>query len=323
MRILVTAPYVGEIGWELMSWQARVRWCFRRGAFDRLVVIGAEGKEAFYDDMPMDDHEVDLSVLPGDAYEDRRIISSSKIPVPAEHIRATIMPMVEPLAARLRNQRHEVEVLWPDYAGTIYPCEPSFQAFIHFDRPLSEPLAPPWVVLVQRARNAGAANWSARQWQELSDRLSRRGINTSVYPCDSAAAMAVACHADLAVGQSTGGLHLASLCGCPQVVWSVNETHLWTPWEITNRQRYETFWNPFGTPVDYHETEDLPSVTQASEWIIAAVASIGGRTGSAMTRAGFHRRWRCKDWLVRHVIRRPTFRQWPWPVQKFVRYQLV
>jgi len=358
MRVLVTAPYVGEIGWELMSWQARVRWCFRRSEFDRLVVIGGAGKAAFYEDMPLDYHEVDLSPLPGCACEDRRVVHDSsgaaiRAPsaseglalnhqeplacapgsektgpsgalVPAECIRAAVAVMVEPLVARLRNQGHKVELLWPDYAGTIYPCEPECQTFIRFERDFGEPLPPPWVVLVQRSRSGvGADNWSSQQWRELSDRLGRYGINTSVYPCDSASAIAVACHADLAVGQSTGGLHLASLCGCPQVVWSVGETHLWTPWEITNRQRYETFWNPCGTPVAFHETEDLPTPAQAADWIVGAAARIGRRTGSAITRAGFHNRWRLKDWLVRRVIRRPAFRQWPWPVQRFVRYQLV
>jgi len=344
MHVLVTAPYVGEIGWELMSWQARVRKIFKRGSFDRFVVLGAAGKSAFYGDMPMDYHEVDLSTLPGQPYEDRRIIyrscdvdekdpqiparsasegSSVGIIMTAETIRDAVLPMVELAVAKLRNQRCEVEALWPDYAGTIYPCESEHQTFVRFERSLSEPMNSPWVVLVQRSRNMGAENWSAQQWDELSDRLRARGINTSFYPCESAEAIAVASHADLAVGQSTGGLHLASLCGCPQMVWSVGKTHLWTPWEMTNRQRYETFWNPLGTPVVFHETEDLPTVEQVSDWTIAAVQRIGRRTGSAVTRFKFRKYWCAKDWLVRNVIRRRDFKQWPWPVQRFVRYQLV
>ena len=104
MRVLVTAPYVGEIGWELMSWQARVRWCFGQSKFDRLVVIGGAGKSAFYDDMPLDYHEVDLSALPGRASEDRRVADPSGTLVPAEAIRAAVLLMVEPLVARLRNR---------------------------------------------------------------------------------------------------------------------------------------------------------------------------------------------------------------------------
>jgi len=54
MRVLVTGPYVGEIGWELMSWQARVRRVFETGGFDRLVVLGSAGRSAFYADMPLE-----------------------------------------------------------------------------------------------------------------------------------------------------------------------------------------------------------------------------------------------------------------------------
>ena len=41
VRTLVVAPYVGEFGWELMNWQARVRWVVGHGDYER-VVVGAE-----------------------------------------------------------------------------------------------------------------------------------------------------------------------------------------------------------------------------------------------------------------------------------------
>ena len=41
MKALVTAPYVGEIGWELMAWQGQVRRAFADVGFDRLVVLGS------------------------------------------------------------------------------------------------------------------------------------------------------------------------------------------------------------------------------------------------------------------------------------------
>ncbi len=70
MRVLVTAPYVGEIGWELMAWQGWVRRVFARGGFDRLVVLGAARRSALYADMPLDYRTVDLSGVPGAAFLD-------------------------------------------------------------------------------------------------------------------------------------------------------------------------------------------------------------------------------------------------------------
>jgi len=50
------------------------------------------------------------------------------------------------------------------------------------------------------------------------------------------------------VGESSGPMHLAALCGCPQVVWThkIKEKSLDGH---TNRWRYEEGWNPFKTPV--------------------------------------------------------------------------
>ncbi len=209
MRVLLTAPYVGEIGWELMSWQARVRFLFELGRFDRLVVLGAPGRSAFYADMPMEYREVDLSPLPGAPCEDRRALPPSHELLPAEAIRSALEPTVRRVAAELGDRGAETHVLWPDYAGTIYPCEHSHQTFIRFERPCRDPRPTPWVVLVRRNRSFGAANWPPDLWATLGQLLEARGVHTSFYPRGSEAAIAAASHCDLAVGQSTGQLHPA------------------------------------------------------------------------------------------------------------------
>jgi hypothetical protein len=181
----------------------------------------------------------------------------------------------------------------------------------------------PWVVLVQRTRQMGAANWRAEQWADLAERLHAQGVNTSIYPFSSEAAIEVASQCDLAVGQSTGGLHLASLCGCPQVGWSVGEGRLWTPWQMTNRQRYETFWNRLGTPVRFREVEREPEPAEVADWVMEGVRTIGRRTGSVAAKGAFRVQWLVRRWLVRHVLERRSFCRWPWPVQRLVRYQLI
>ena len=323
MRILLVGPYVGEIGWELMSWQGRVRLRFHEGRFDRLVVLGAAGREAFYEDMPLEYRPVDLSANPGQAYEDRRALPPSVEPMPADQLRSLLEPMVQAAESELLEAGHEIEVLWPAYSGAIHPCDDEHQRFICFHRPVEQAPPAPWVVLVRRTRDFGMANWSASDWDDLASRLGARGIRTSVFPKSFQTTIEILSHCDLAVGQSTGGLHLASLCGCPHLVWSADDDRLWTPWEMTNRQRYETYWNPLGTPVIYRGSTSLPGPELAVEWIADALGQIGRRTGSAVARTLLRQKWRVRSGIVGGVIRRKSFRRWPWRVQKLVRGRCV
>lgn len=49
------------------------------------------------------------------------------------------------------------------------------------------------------------------------------------------------------VGCSSGVMHLASACGCNQVVWGDTKTRFWE----TLKTRYQKTWNPFHTRVEY------------------------------------------------------------------------
>ncbi len=322
-RILLSAPYVGEIGWELMSWQARVRRCFVQGGYQKLVVLGSAGKAGFYDDMPLDYRSVDLAQLPGAAYEDRRICVDADRAMDADEIRCCVTPIVERLTAELTEAGHGVDVLWPNYDGTLYPCDDGQQRFVRYERRVEEPSAAPWVVLVERSRAfRGGINWPEAHWRELERLLNARGVRTTVYPCEAASAIAMLSACDLAVGQSTGGLHLAALCGCPTMVWSLQQYLMW-PWEITNRQRYETWWNPLGSPVVFHEARQLPTPEVAADQVAAALRAVGRRTGSAVDRWLFRCKWSLRTCLKRQVIEPRKYARWPWPVQRLVRYGLA
>ncbi|NWG32759.1 MAG: hypothetical protein HXY29_14890 [Rhodocyclaceae bacterium] len=322
MRVLLTAPYVGEIGWELMAWQARVRLLFHRGGFDRLVVLGSAGKEAFYQDMPLDYRPVEPAGLPGVAYEDRRLLPDNQ-PMSRSELRAFVEPAVRAAAGELAQSGCQTHILCPPYAGKPWPCDRRHQRFIRFQSPHPDPRGAPWVVLVPRTRGFGAANWTAAQWEELAGSLDGVGVGISTLPCEAAAAIEMLSACDLAVGQSTGGLHLASLCGCPHLVWAAEPSRLWTPWSITNRQRYQTFWNPLGTPVEFRPVGELPTPAQAAEWTLRALERIGRRTGRAAPRAQFRCTWHWRRWLAKRVLPARPLRYCPWPVQRLVRYRLV
>ncbi len=321
MRILLTAPFVGEIGWELLAWQGIVRRTLRHGRFDRLVVLGTPGRAGFYLDMPLDYRDIDLSMVPGVPYEDRRFSADSIIGPDA--IRAVVAEMVEPVAQHYQRQGCEIGELWPSYDGRFQPTDERHQCFIRFERDAVRPLPAPSVLLVPRTRSLGAhRNWPPAAWQELRKLLERRGIHTLEYPCDARTAIERLSACDLAVGQSTGGMHLAGLCGCPRVVWG-SEDYLWTRFEFTNRQRYETVWNPLAAPTFYHEVKGWPEPREVSEWVAHGLRRIGRRTGAGTRRAAFRLRWRAQRFIADQIMRGSILRQAPWPVQRWVRYGLM
>lgn len=321
-RILVTAPYVGEVGWELMSWQGRVRWLFAQGGYDRLVVLGQAGKAAFYDGMPLEYRDMNLSQLPGEAYEDRRIMPAASEPVSAELLRQCVDEIVQSTVESLCEQGNIVDVIWPAYDGTLWLCDTRYQRFIRYERPVVNRPAAPWVVLVQRTRSLrGMDNWPAANWCELRELLEARGVHTTVYPCDSESAIEMLSGCDLAVGQTTGGMHLAALCGCPRLAWSLYTILMWK-WDITDRQRFETWWNPLGCPVMFHDVRQLPPPQVAADQAMRALGAIGRRTGSTLHRAGFNCKYAIRSAINQCIIEPRRYVRWPWPIQRLVRYQL-
>jgi hypothetical protein len=78
--------------------------------------------------------------------------------------------------------------------------------------------------------------------------------------------------AKLAIGPSSGTLHLASLCGTPHVSWYGRP--------VASMDRYLSYWNPFGTPVTFldgsyppveeafqHGIERMNSSTEPLKWV--------------------------------------------------------
>lgn len=322
-RVLITAPYVGEIGWELMSWQGRVRRIFAQGGYERLIVLGQPGKAAFYDGMPLEYREVALDHIPGEPYEDRRILPDPGQCVPAEQLRHSVDELVQPMVADFRERGITADVLWPGYDGSLWLTDARYQQFLQYKRPVKAQPSAPWVVLVQRTRALRATeNWPASSWSELRELLEARGVHTSVYPCEAEAAIEMLSGCDLAVGQTTGGMHLAALCDCPRLTWSLYSMLIWQ-WEITDRQRFETWWNPLGSPVIFNPVRQLPTPQAAADQVMHALGTIGRRTGSALYRAAFNCKYAVKSALTQCIIEPQRYAGWPWALQKLVRYQLA
>ena len=235
MRSLIAGPWVGEFGWELMSWQAVIRKMSK--AYDRVVVCTRTGHEAIYEDFAQ---EFVLHSLEGT--KDCGRLTGHNI---GEE-------------ARLRNkllQYHGVRM-----HPFKRPIAVQDQEFIKFGEGHS---FSPFDVLVHARARVGKRphhSYPIGEWDNIVKRLINAGltvgaIGTEAYLPDGAmdlralslrSLMGIIRASHLVIGPSSGPIHLTSLCGTRHLVWT--DTAYYSAIKGRNRRRYETIWNPLKTP---------------------------------------------------------------------------
>ncbi len=313
---LIIPPFVGEFGWELMNWQARVRSIVRDSSGADITLAIAEGHEPLYADLASRPNvrttSITLADIAGHPSEDHRI-DANGIRVDCESLKQSIVSAL----ARHGVQPDDAMILWPDFRGALIPTSAPHQAFVRLG--IQQPASID-VLLVPRSRaSAYERNQSEDWWTALAERLRDCDLAVDVYtpPLENAIAQLRA--ARLAAGGSTGGLHLASLCGCPHVVWGPGRAERWTSIQMTNRQRYETIWNPLGTRVKYHELGWKPSIDQAASAILRGFNSIAIGMGPPAQVPLDRFRWRTRRSLAGLWARNATDGRTPWRVRELLR----
>jgi hypothetical protein len=322
-RTLLVAPYLGEFGWELMNWQGRVRWLAQYGGYERIIVCATPDKHLLYH-YPENETQVLFLPVPrldvaGQANEDHRVDNDRR-----EMGESVLLDIARQIATRAAEhagiESAEIELLTPDFRGTLWPTTGSHQLFNSL-RMSSQPIDCD-VLLVPRLRSAAAErNQSAAWWDELTTRLESRGLRVTRYAPRVDEAVRQISGARLAAGASTGGLHLASLCGCPHLVWGADESQRWTKLGMTNRQRYETFWNPLGTACRYEPCGWNPTAQHAAENICRALDEIGLQGSPSSWAWSLKPTWRIKRHLASLV--QPGRLSAPWRVRQLVMHKLV
>jgi ADP-heptose:LPS heptosyltransferase len=132
---------------------------------------------------------------------------------------------------------------------------------------------------------ASDRNWSVNAWIEMRDRLQAAGLTVGCVGLTSATldvpgvkdfrdqplseTMDCMASARAVMGPSSGPMHLASLCGAPHVVWTDRGIYRMGK---TSRQKYESWWNPLGTPVRVLDEEGFKA---NPETVLTAVKEIG------------------------------------------------
>ena len=236
-KSILVGPFLGEFGWELFAWQAHWRWHSREGTYSKIFVQCRPGREALYEDYA-------VFGLPPAATADGHGVKRLKV-FPANK---------------------EAVTYFPDQ-----PIQPGFnkQVFAKYGTP--SPRSPDILIHARARAHRSAENWPAKRFVKLTKRLRAAGYTVgfvgaaeeafdpepgseySLLGVDLRELFDVLAGARCIVGSSSGPLHLASLCGCPQVVFS----------SARNHRRYRKDWNPFDTAVVFPPGKWQPTVEDA------------------------------------------------------------
>lgn len=322
-RVLVVPPYLGEFGWELMNWQGRVRRIAARKFYRQIVVCASPDRRPLYAGRAEDGHLVFCPVhldAPGIASEDHRIDEQGNRLDPAR------LRDLSCTAGRRACEHFGIDVahadfLTPDYHGSLWPTDRAHQLFSELRQSSSIDTD---ILLVPRERRVALERNQPRTWwDDLAARIRSAELVVEIYSPPLENAIRQLSRARLAVGASTGGLHLASLCRCPHFVWGSGADDRWTALNISNRQRYETVWNPFGTPCRYDECGWRPSVDYVFHKALHALAEISLPRGSATRSWKLKPKWRIKRRFARLLDDRRGILPWPWMIRRYVREHVV
>lgn len=238
MGRLVAGPWVGEFGWELFNWQGRVR--YLADFYDEVIVGCREGSKYLYEDFATDFFFVDT----GDCETENNLCHGYNFK-PTAYITAT--------------STWEDPQKLPFYIDNGVPTiGMKKQKFIKYGN--TEDYAVNKVIIHARNTNkcgTGDRDWPQYNWEELVKMISSKYEIISIGTKKESlhiegtvdlrgAPLDKVCEeistSKCIVGPSSGPIHLASLCGTSQIVWSGHSR---------NKYRYEELWNPHKAQVIY------------------------------------------------------------------------
>jgi ADP-heptose:LPS heptosyltransferase len=241
-KVLLAGPWSGEFGWELFCWQGHIRWLSKQ--FDKTIIITRKGNEFLYEDFADDIFNVNAPSSQANMWLGK--------------------PNQKQLLQVLGNVRHTVH-LKPTNIGFNPIPNNDFRAsdrFLNqqtFVKYKSDTLDKSFdVILHPRNKEVGnIRNWTKEKFQKLVDLMVSDGLSVATIGTDEAFELnnvtdyrnipiedtvSLMNRTKLVVGQSSGPIHLASLCGTPHFVWS----------DESNRKRYKVYWNPHKTECHFY-----------------------------------------------------------------------
>lgn len=234
------AIYVGELGWELFCFQGILRRMAKN--YDRVIVASRRGHDLLYSDFFYIFVSLDNvgSYTSGPRCLDYKYNNLHK-----------------------QYVGKDADVIGPNKALARYDNPSKWrtipQHFISYGRSLDTYIT--FLIHARMKTRSGSnyRNWDIEKWELLVNRLKAEYPNVVIGAIGTSDAaycphkaidlrdISLRYLADymnsvqFVLGPSSGPMHFATLCNCPQIVWS----------DESNRVRYKTDWNPFQVPVDF------------------------------------------------------------------------
>jgi hypothetical protein len=249
-KTIVAGPWVGEFGWELFAWQGYLR-AIKKQHNLKIVIICKPGSEQLYEDFAEEiiaydppDTGLSDSFFKQGLFLDRQLLFTI---LGKRKNKFSWLPPRRIGTPPYTNWNDNVEVgpfqVTPEYI--------SYKAEMGKGKRHD-------IIVHARNRNLREQdNWSLANWKTLigllendfsiacvgstTESLALPGT-TDFRGCSLKETCQLLSDARIAIGPSSGPMHLASLCECSHLVWGSREM---------SQYRYENTWNPLNTKVEF------------------------------------------------------------------------
>lgn len=262
-KLMVAGPWLGEFGWELFRWQARIRYLHFNGNFEKTICICRTGHEFLYKDFTSEFIFLDLK---GEKNGWR--LNEKRVEMPFE--------IKNDIKNRYEKQYEEIV-----FVESGYDFNYNEQKFVSFQKNNMKHSYD----LVFHCRsttklNTSYRNWEIDKWNKIRDIYKNFKIacvgskdeSISIDNTDDLRGISlerlseVLSGSRLIIGPSSGTMHFSSLCKCPHLVFT--DKSIAFDGKYTNKYRYEIGWNPLNTKAIVIDEEGWrPSVETVSRYI--------------------------------------------------------
>lgn len=226
-KVALYGPWIGELGWELITWQA---WCRKKSReFDKSYACSFPDMEPLYKDF--------ATFIPHD--HEGRALDWHK-PENMEKAHFEIPDDVTDKFVPFKKYRVEGEFIkFGDSQRKGHP----FKYLIHargIGRGSKDYPIDLWEKIVSGLPLYSVASVGTERDHHIRGTEDLRTVGLENL-------MGYLAGATCVIGQSSGVMHLATLCGAPIIVWGDSKTYFNETLDI----RYKHTWNPFKTPVEF------------------------------------------------------------------------
>ena len=278
MKILVAGPFLGELGWEVFSFQPIVRGEYLKGQYDKLIVYADQGRTLLYQDA---DEIRDFTWPEG---LDSACNSSMYLPEQVQIHKQ----LIDKIDNELANEFPDAEI--GRIHGLSLPrCDPMLDIVAPdllvsgkgFELPRIFDDKKTICLCIRDREFSDFRNWGYGNWGKLITDLKDvyniltvglirnpiDWVNQAIVPyasedtkgfCDKTNdttiddCIEIFHRCDLVVGGSSGTMHLASRCGRPHLVWGFKENtkrYVETNYNKVDHKVYELGWQPHPTQI--------------------------------------------------------------------------